>query len=232
MTSIWDEILQRPTREELGTAIAAQIAVVTEPLTLGGRTYEITRVADPNCLLDDATLLSSHDQLPWHPYWAQVWDGAIGLGWELVSGQHVPRTVLDLGCGLGITGAVAASLGAEVLMADQATPALCFARWNSWPWRERVEVCHVNWRTDHLGRQFDLILGADILYDREDLPYLDRFWREHARRTASILLGDNGRPLTGALLEQLPGLGWRVRHACRTIPGLARPVRLTTLDRT
>ena len=75
--------------------------------------------------------------------------------------------VLDLGCGMGLAGTVAAALGAHVLFADLEPPALLFAALNSLPWRDRIRTRRTNWRTDDLGQQFPLILGADILYEKQ-----------------------------------------------------------------
>jgi SAM-dependent methyltransferase len=77
-----------------------------------------------------------------------------------------PLSILDLGCGMGLAGTVAARLGHRVLFADLEPPALLFARINSLPDAGRVRTRRTNWRTDHLGEQFDLIIGADILYER------------------------------------------------------------------
>ena len=50
------------------------------------------------------------------------------------------QSVLDLGCGLGLTGIVAAAQQAQVLMGDNAVPSLLFAELNSWPWKDRIEI--------------------------------------------------------------------------------------------
>jgi predicted nicotinamide N-methyase len=203
--------------------------IVAERIRLGELEFDFWRIADPESLLDDATLLKSYDDLPWQPYWAETWDTARGVASELAERDLRSKRVLDLGCGLGLTGTVAAARGARVVMGDYAPPALPFACVNSWPWRERVDVIHLNWRKDNLGEKFDLIVGSDILYDREDLPYLDSFWRAHLASEGSVLLGDPTRLMTRDFIRWIWQRGWRIAESRREVPRSTRPIRLIEL---
>jgi len=139
--------------------------------------------------------------------------------------------VLDLGCGLGLTGTVAAARGARVVMADAAPPALLFARLNSWPYRDRVQVRLVDWRRDRLPELFPWVVGADILYDREDWPYLEAFWRAHLAPGGVVLLGEGGRSTVGEFPAWLDGRGWQLGRSEVAMPGHPRPIRLFQLRR-
>jgi predicted nicotinamide N-methyase len=215
--------------DQLLDQIRQQFEVVSDTIHLDDLTLEFWRVADPESVLDEETIELSHAELPWQPYWAETWDTAYGVAQELAGRNLAGVRVLDLGCGLGLTGTVAAARGAEVVMADFAPPALLFARLNSWLWRERVQVLRLNWRTDRLGRKFDLIVGSDILYDREDLPFLDAFWRDHLDTGGSILLGDPTRLLTREFIQWIGRKGWQMEESCRRVPQSDRPIRLIEL---
>ena len=104
-----------------------------------------------------------------------------------------PLRVLDLGCGMGFTGMMAALLGHAVLFADLEPPALLFARLNAIRWSTRIRTRQLNWQTARLDETFDLILGADILYERNQWEFLEPFWRAHLSPAGSILLGEPGR---------------------------------------
>jgi predicted nicotinamide N-methyase len=215
--------------DDLIKQIREKYDVISDTIRLGDLTLKFWRVADPETVLDEETLQLSHAELPWQPYWAETWDTAYGVATELVSRSLQGLRVLDLGCGLGLTGTVAAARGASVVMADYAPPALLFAQLNSWPWRERVQVLRLNWRTDDLGQKFDLIVGSDILYDREDLPYLDAFWRGHLEPSGSILLGDPTRLLTREFIQWIRHRGWQLQESCRHVPQSDHPIRLIEL---
>ncbi|MCL4205913.1 MAG: methyltransferase domain-containing protein [Pirellulaceae bacterium] len=217
--------------DELLNEIRRDFDVACYPVRVGNLTLDFYRVADPESLLTDEVLLASHEQLEWQPYWAETWDTSFGVAEELISRALQGKHVLDLGCGLGLTGTVAAACGATVVMADYAPPALQFARLNSWPFRERVEVIRLDWRRDRLERKFDLIVGSDILYDRHDLPYLDAFWQTHLESDGKVLLGDPTRALTNDLLTWLLAQGWHATETQRRTPLSQRPIRLVELAR-
>ena len=104
-----------------------------------------------------------HDE-PLHlPYWAELWDSGGGVAAYLVDRLPVElagRSVLDLGCGQGLLGCVAAALGAWVTFADLESAALLFAELNGWPFHHRTTARRTDWQTHDLGRRFDLIVGG------------------------------------------------------------------------
>src|SRR5687768_17259142 len=174
-------------RRQLLGRIGRKWETVTEEVKVGPLTLAFTRIADPNVVLDrvaeeedrrDKLAGKRREEAVLHlPYWAELWDSALAVAEEVAAMDVAGRDVLDLGCGMGLTGSVAAALGARVVFADLEPDALLFARLNSMPWRERVRTRQLNWQTDRLDERFDLILGADILYERKQWDYLEPFWR-------------------------------------------------------
>jgi predicted nicotinamide N-methyase len=216
-------------RNELIESIERQFDVATRTLRLGGVELAVFALRDPDTLLDEATINAAHGDMAWHPYWGKLWDSAIGLADYLADRDFSGTEVLDLGCGLGVTGAIVAARGGRVIMADHAPPTLDFARLNSWPWRERVEVRWVDWRTSDLRHSFDLIVGADIVYDRHDVPFLDRFWRNHLGSAGQVILSDPSRLMTLDLLPMLEASGWSIERRAWTCGELTRPINIFTL---
>lgn len=183
------------------------------------------------------------------PYWAELWDSAIGMGQYLAgvqrSGFRIDQnpegkkqpvaleaiSVLDLGCGMGLCGTVAAALGHVVLFADLEAPALLFARLNSLPYAPRVRVRRLNWQSDILDERFDLILGADVLYEKAQWEFLDRFWRAHLAPGGTVLLGEPGRQSGDLFQEWIGPRGWTLeRYEERAIT--QKTIRLFRLQST
>lgn len=212
--------------------IQGEYDVACEQHRFGQLDLDIYRVAQPESLLDDETLSATHAAVPWAPYWAEAWDAAHAMAGELVKCDLQQVELLDLGCGLGITGAVAAASGAQVFLADYAPPALLFAELNCLPWRASCRFQCVDWRQDDLQRKFEIIVGADILYDRADIPHLDRFWRQHLTPAGKVLLGDPARPLTNELLSMLAALGWQLSTSLYPQLAGGRDFRLVKATRT
>jgi predicted nicotinamide N-methyase len=187
------------------------------------------------------------------PYWAEVWESGRGVG-EYLSAECKVKSaeleekgvakpdrpplctlhsslctyssVLDLGCGMGMAGTVAAALGARVLFADLEAPSLLFARLNSLPWRRRVRTRRLDWKSDRLGERFELIVGADILYERIQWPWLHAFWRDHLAPGGRVILGEPGRQTGDAFVDWIRTQGWKLAVERVSLASRPRPIRI------
>jgi len=130
---------------------------------------------------------------------------------------------------MGLAGTVAAALGAQVLFDDLEPPALLFARLNSLPWRERVRTRQLNRQMDRLDQRFDLILGADILYERKQWDYLEPFWRQHLTPRGNVLVGEPGRQTGNDFPAWITPRGWSLSIEEQPVPTRPRPIRLFLL---
>ena len=231
-------------RRQLLARIHRRFETITEPVRVGPLTLSFTRVADPNRVLDQVAAEEDRlDKLAGHrrdgeelhlPYWAEVWDSSLAiiefLAETLPAKFDVPKlSVLDLGCGMGLTGAMAAALGARVLFADLEPEALLFARLNAVDHESRVRTRRLNWQTARLTEQFDLIIGADILYDKTQWQHLEPFWRGHLRPTGTILLGEPGRQTGDMFLDWIKPHPWTLSQLKKTVPTRTTPIRLFEL---
>ena len=184
----------------------------TEPfnLTVGARQLTLIRVKDLERWVDREALLRDETEEP--PYWAHLWTGALTLAHYL---EHQVECrdlqVLDLGCGLGLTGIIAALKGGRVTFADKESAAVTFAlmnaQMNNCP---LCEVKTVDFTRDTLDSQFSLILGAEILYDRPTFPALVTFLAHHLTPNGTALFADARRTNTEEFYRQLDstGLQW------------------------
>lgn len=214
-------------RARLRHRISRRYQTLTETAAVGTLQIEFTRVTDPDKVLDEVAAEADlrdrlhgsrapGDQLHL-PYWAELWESARGIGSflcdEMATGQAMANMdVLDLGCGMGLAGTVAAALGARVTFADLEPPALMFARLNSLPWRSQIATRQLNWQTDRLDQSFELILGADILYERIQWPFLDAFWRAHLRPGGRIILGEPGRQTGDLFVDWITAHRWKLQR--------------------
>ena len=240
-------------RARLLHRIGRRYETVTSPLRIGHLDVCFTRIKEPDRVLDQVVEEEDRrekvtgqrrngDELHL-PYWAELWDSSFGLGAHLV--EHVvqrarspslqtwdPSTsVLDLGCGMGLTGLVAAALGARVTLADLEPPALLLARLNTLPYRDRAHVRKVDWRRDRLNERFDLILGADVLYERAQWGFLEPFWLAHLAPAGSVLLGEPGRQTGDLFPDWITARGWSLERFEQPVPTREKPVRVFHLTR-
>jgi predicted nicotinamide N-methyase len=231
--------------------IQRRYQTVTETLRVGPLDLVFTRIADPDRVLDQVAdeedrrerrtgQRIEEDELHL-PYWAELWDSSLALARYLVREHREPQSVtetrtaktepsvLDLGCGMGLAGTVAAAVGCRVLFADIEPAALLFARLNSLPWSNRVRTRRLNWRRDRLPERFDLILGADILYERAQWEYLDEFWRHHLNPGGRILLSEPGRQTGDLFIPWIQQRAWRLTQQTQSVPARTQPIRLLAL---
>jgi predicted nicotinamide N-methyase len=231
-------------RRQLLARIHRRFETITEPLRVGAMEFAFTRIADPNRVLDQvAAEEDRRDKLAGKrrageelhlPYWAELWDSSLAiiefLAETLPASFDVPKlSVLDLGCGMGLTGTVAAAMGARVLFADLEPEALLFARLNAIEFEDRIRTRRLNWQTARLTEQFDLIIGADILYEKAQWPFLEPFWRGHLKPGGSVLLGEPGRQTGDLFLEWIKPHPWTLVQLKKSVPTRSAPIRIFQL---
>lgn len=232
-------------RAQLLARIHRRYRTVTRRLRIGDLQLDFTRIENPDTVLDEVAAeedrrekmtgqRQASDSLHL-PYWAELWDSAQGIAQWLVNrmadnGQAL--RVLDLGCGMGLAGTAAAAMGHQVLFADLEAPALLFARLNSLAFVDgthSIRTRRLNWRTDTLDERFDLILGADILYERNQWEALESFWRRHLVDGGMILLGEPGRQTGDGFMDWIGGRGWTLEMVEEPVATRDRPIRLIQL---
>ena len=148
------------------------------------------------------------------PYWSFCWASGLDMARYLAERPEwvAGKRVLDFGAGSGIAGIAAARAGAlEVVACDLDPLALDACRANAA--LNRVEL---NYSSDFFAEEdrFDLILVADVLYDRANLPLLDAFL---GRGRQALVADSRVRDFSHPLYQQLGVL------EALTLPDLAEP---------
>jgi predicted nicotinamide N-methyase len=139
---------------------------------------------------------------PIAPYWSVLWRSGVALARELDGVTLRGLRVVELGCGLAAPSIAAARAGAAVLATDACADALTLATRNARANDVHIETAAVDWREpDELVRRapFDLVLAADVLYERSSVALLLSLL---PRLAPEAWLADPGRPAAGAFIEQ------------------------------
>ncbi len=150
--------------------IGNQTAVLTHR-AIRDHVYHLYRVPDLDRLVDeiDPDTWKQDEKMP---YWAELWPSGVALAELLASDAAALRhaRVLELGCGLGLPSIVAAHLGAQVTATDYYPEALDLLHVNAALNGVSLRTREVDWRTPpDLGR-FDVVIAADVLYERWQTP--------------------------------------------------------------
>jgi predicted nicotinamide N-methyase len=191
-----------------------EVLIAGYPATLvdfahGGVALSMFQVARLEDLVDRHALLSE-DLVPEPPYWAHLWIGARALGRALTEAQGLAgRRVLDLGCGLGLPGLVAAARGATVLFVDREPAALAFVRASASRSGLRGVTCAVaDFAATPFRATFDVILGAEVIYDPQSYAPLGEFLDRHLERDGVLHLTDAFRADAERFFAELRARGF------------------------
>jgi predicted nicotinamide N-methyase len=139
------------------------------------------------------------------PFWAFAWAGGQALARYLLDHPDVVagRSVLDLGSGSGLTAIAAAMAGASAVLASELDAfALDAIRLNAQA--NDVQVAVTGDVLDGSGEDADVILAADIWYERQLADRALGLLQRARKRGAQVLVADVGRAfLPRTLLRDL-----------------------------
>ncbi len=139
-----------------------------EEISLLDKRFVIQRVKNIDKLLDAISEeeFKKDERLP---YWADIWPSAISLSEYVLENQNVfkGKKILELGCGLGLVGITVTAIGGDVLFTDYDPHALRFTQTNfKRNFSRPASVQLLDWRNPGHSESFDVILDADILYEK------------------------------------------------------------------
>lgn len=191
-----------------------------EEVWLSGRCYRLMMPADSEALLDDPAVARRFSEDEYMPYWATLWPAALVLAAEVASGPGGRLECLELGAGLGLVGIVAIDRGMRVTISEYDEDALAFcaenARRNELP---APKIRHVDWRRTYDDMQPELILAADVLYERRHHEPIAHFVSRHLRAGGRALVSDAHRSVADGFGEVARAAGLSVSVHNATAPG-------------
>lgn len=191
---------------------APDFHVKFETLCLGGLDYRIRSLLDRQQFFDPdgAAERAGISSASW-PLFGLVWPSARILAGLAQALPIAGRRVLEIGCGLGLASLVMRRRGADITASDLHPLAAAFMA-------ENLRLNHlqaIDFRTGSwaagdatLGR-FDLIVGSDVLYER-DLPgLLAGFIDRHSGPAVEVIIVDPDRGNRPAFNREMARLGYR-----------------------
>jgi predicted nicotinamide N-methyase len=186
--------------------------LVSRSIELPSGDLHVLQPQEAAALPDDGAI----EWAPTTPYWSVLWRSGVALARELDGVALRGLRVVELGCGLAIPSIAAARAGAAVLATDAFPDALALVAHNARANDVRIETATVDWaEPEKLVRRapFDLVLAADVLYERTSVGVLLSLL---PRLAPEAWLADPGRPAADAFIEQA-GSRWRVETRVRDV---------------
>jgi predicted nicotinamide N-methyase len=159
------------------------------------------------------------------PIFGLIWPSGQQLAMRMATHALVSdQRILEIGCGLGLASLIAHRRGADVTASDCHPLAATFLRENE-KLNELAPMpyCHGFWSSAEMGGnapiaqselrvegRFDLIIGSDVLYERDDSGALPWFIAQHANPGAQIWIVDPDRANRAAFTRQMAAIGMDV----------------------
>jgi predicted nicotinamide N-methyase len=187
---------------------------------------------DPDALIEQTSQQDFDERNSPMPYFSLLWPPGEALARYLLAGPRLDgRRSLDLGCGLGACGLAAARRGARVTFFDWEERAIQIVAASAAHQGLQAEALIVgDWRSPAptLGA-FDLILGADLLYQERNAPAVASFVAGHLAAKGEALIADPGRRHAGPFLELAHGHGLDVAGTV-ALPSMPHHPRIYALQ--
>lgn len=146
--------------------IKKEYTVHFEPLKLRDVRLNLLKISDLEPLLSGKDPLRNPSEFP---FWVKLWEAALVLAEFLASQQYQKgNTLLDLGAGIGAPGLAAAACGCHTTLSDYEELILDFQKVSAAAsGLENVSFTMLDWLDPPEMEQFDIIIGAEILFREE-----------------------------------------------------------------
>lgn len=202
-------------------------AVETTTYRIGGDDYHIRALLDrqqywdPDGRAERAGISSA----TW-PLFGLVWPTGLALAEEMSRFPVAGKSILEVGCGLGVCSLVLQRRGANITASDYHPLAEEFLRFNAaLNGLPPITFSQAAWAGPNpdLGR-FDLIIGSDLLYERGHPAELAGFLARHAESVAQVLMADPGRSGCGKFSAEMSAEGYTRGEQRLHLPGADSPM--------
>lgn len=150
------------------------------------------------------------------PLFGLLWPSAVHLAARLAAREVRPtERILEIGCGLALASLVGHRRGADITASDRHPLTQAFLdenlRANQLP---PMKYRHGDWASaaepESVVGLFDLILGSDVLYERDGEGHLASFIAQHATQSAEVWIVDPNRGNRPAFTRRMAAEGFAV----------------------
>ena len=172
------------------------------PLAIAGHEFRflvpksLDGFVDPNDVFND------------FPLWTKIWEASIVLANHMANLPPDPQKhLLEIGCGIGLVGVVAAQFGHRITMTEYNTDALNFARANAFvnappePWQ--LEIAALDWTDPNLDGRFDIIMGSEVIYKEEYFEPVLGLFKHYLKPGGEIILAEGVRKTSMTFFKEM-----------------------------
>lgn len=183
----------------------------TVSLRIGGVEYCVRTLSDRQQYYDpDGSAERAGISSATWPLFGMFWPAGLALAEEMSRIPVDSLRILEVGCGIGLSSLVLHRRGADVIASDHHPLADEFLQQNAdLNGLPPLPFSSAQWAgpNPQLGR-FDLIIGSDVLYERDHPALLAGFAAEHAKPVSRVIVADPGREHRGRFSSLMLAQGY------------------------
>ncbi len=212
--------------EVLMDRIRKKYTVEAIPLKIGDKVLKVLQIKDYEEYVAKLVEEGNVDALDL-PFWAKIWDASLMLAYFMGTQPVAPgRKILEIGAGLGIVGIYAALHGHNVVISDINEDALLFAEANALMNGVRnASIRRIDWKDPVLPGSYDLIIGSEVVYDRESYPALVQFLKNGISKDGMIFLAKNAELNAPMFFAEMAG-HFQFKQTTQTVTAEGEPRRI------
>ena len=156
------------------------------------------------------------------PYFGVMWEAGIGLSQSLTREMCEGKKILEIGCGLALPSFIATRFGGNVIATDFHADVPLFLKQNQDKNNISFKYEVMNWRNEierakNAHGQFDLVLGSDILYERQHTMQVAKALIAFLKPGGKIILSDPGRAYVQHFISAMKELGYPERFTTQKV---------------
>jgi predicted nicotinamide N-methyase len=191
------------------TPLDALGPTVRERVLVEGRTFLIDRPDESDRLLDHPFVTEAFARDEYLPYWADLWPASRMLAKAILREPWSAGVeALEIGCGLGLPGVAALSMGLRVTFSDYDATALKFAAQNARAnGFDQFKLLQMDWRDPPSDLRFPIVLASDLIYELRNVEPVVGLIKRVLLPDGLCLLTDQDRVHSQALRDTFGAQG-------------------------
>jgi predicted nicotinamide N-methyase len=144
------------------------------------------------------------------PLFGIVWDSGEVLAHFMFDYAIEGKRILEVGCGIALTSLLLNHRHADITATDHHPEAQGFLEENVRLNKgDEIPFVRTGWNDANSGLgEFDLIIGSDLLYEREHIELLAGFIDQHAKPVCEVIIVDPGRGNHAGFSKKMVSLGY------------------------
>lgn len=144
------------------------------------------------------------------PIFGIVWDSSQVLAHFMLDYEIKGKRILEVGCGMALSSLMLNGRNADITATDYHPEVEAFLTINILlnEGKDIPFVC-ADWANGESGLgKFDVIIGSDLLYERDHVDLLSRFIDQHSQTQCEVIIVDPGRSQHARFSKKMISLGY------------------------